>query len=104
MMNDPLVHGPLIAILAMAAATYATRISGYWLMGHIPMTRRVRRALEVLPGAIMAATVVPMVAKVGVVALLAIIVAMVSMILRRNEFVAVGFALVTAALLRACGL
>jgi uncharacterized membrane protein len=104
MMNDPLVHGPLIAILAMAAATYATRISGYWLMGHIPMTRRVRRALEILPGAIMAATVVPMVAKVGAVALLAIIVAMVSMILRRNEFVAVGFALATAALLRACGL
>jgi hypothetical protein len=49
----------------MAAATLLTRVSGYWLMGHIPMTRRVRRCLEMLPGAIMAATVVPIVAKVG---------------------------------------
>ena len=56
-MNEPLAHGPFIAILAMAAATYFARISGYWLMGHIPLTRRVRRCLEVLPGAIMAATV-----------------------------------------------
>jgi len=71
-------------------------------MGHIPLTRRVRRGLEILPGAIMAATVVPIVAKVGVVALFAVVVAMVSM-MRRNEFVAVGFALVTAALLRAYG-
>ena len=44
-MNEPLAHGPFIAILAMAAATYLTRVSGYWLMGHIPMTRRVRRSL-----------------------------------------------------------
>lgn len=65
MMNDALAHGPLIAILAMAAATLTTRFAGYWLMGHIPMTRRVRRCLEILPGAIMAATVVPIVAKVG---------------------------------------
>ena len=27
----------------MAAATYLTRVAGYWLMGHIPMTQRVRR-------------------------------------------------------------
>ena len=102
MTNEPLAHGALIAILAMALATFVTRVSGYWLMGHIPLTRRVRRGLEILPGAIMAATVVPIVAKVGVVALFAVVVAMVSM-MRRNEFVAVGFALVTAALLRAYG-
>ena len=101
MMNDPLVHGALLGILAMAAATCATRVAGYWLMGHIPMTKRIRRVLEVLPGAIMAATIVPIVAKVGVVALLAIIVALVSMILRRNEFLAAGLALVAASLARA---
>lgn len=88
----------------MALATLMTRIAGYWLMGHIPMTRRVRRILEILPGAIMAATIVPIVAKVGVVALLAVVVAAVSMILRRNEFIAVGFALAAAALARAAGL
>ena len=52
----------------------------------------------------MAATIVPIVAKVGVVALLAIIVALVSMILRRNEFLAAGLALVAASVARAYGL
>ncbi len=104
MMNEPLAHGALIAILAMAAATLLTRVSGYWLMGHIPMTRRVRRSLEILPGAIMAATVVPIVAKIGVVALIAVIVAAVSMMVRRNEFLAVGLAIAAASLARAYGL
>jgi len=104
MMNEPLAHGALIAILAMAAATLLTRMSGYWLMGHIPMTRRVRRSLEILPGAIMAATVVPIVAKIGVVALIAVIVAAVSMMVRRNEFLAVGLAIAAASLARAYGL
>ena len=103
-MNEPLAHGPFIAILAMALATYLTRVSGFWLMGHMPMTRRVRRMLEVLPGAIMAATVVPIVAKVGPVALIAVGVALASMIMRRNEFLAAGLALVAASLARAYGL
>jgi uncharacterized membrane protein len=104
MLNDALPHGPVVAIAAMAMVTYATRISGYWLMGHIPMTRRVRRALEVLPGAIMASAIVPIVANVGVAALIAVIVALVSMILKRNEFIAAGLALVAASLARAAGL
>jgi uncharacterized membrane protein len=104
MMNEPLAHGALIGILAMAAATLLTRVAGYWLMGHIPLTRRVRRCLEILPGAIMAATVVPIVAKAGPVALLAVIVAGASMMVRRNEFIAVGLALAAASLARAYGL
>ena len=104
MMNEPLAHGPLVAILAMAAATLITRMSGYWLMGHIPMTRRVRRSLEILPGAIMAATIVPIVAKVGVVALIAVVVAAGSMTVRRNEFLAAGLAIAAASFARAYGL
>ena len=104
MMNEPLAHGPLIAILAMATATLMTRMAGYWLMGHVPMTRRVRRCLEILPGAIMAATIVPIVAKVGPVALLAVVVAALSMMVKRNEFLAVGLALAAASFARAFGL
>ena len=104
MMNEPLAHGALIAIVAMAAATLMTRVSGYWLMGHIPLTRRVRRSLEVLPGAIMAATIVPIVAKVGPVALLAVVVAALGMMVKRNEFLAVGLALAAASFARAFGL
>jgi branched chain amino acid efflux pump len=102
-MNEPLAHGPFLAIAAMAAATYLTRWAGYWLMAHIPLTRRVRRMLEVLPGAIMAATVVPLVAKAGLAALLAVLVALGAMIVRRNEFLAVGLGLATAALARLAG-
>ena len=104
MMNEPLAHGPVIAILVMAAATFMTRVSGYWLMGHIPLTKRVRRVLEILPGAIMAATVVPIIAKVGVAALIAVVVALASMMIRRNEFIAVGLALIAASVARAAGL
>jgi uncharacterized membrane protein len=103
-MNEPLANGALFGILAMAAATLLTRFSGYWLMGHIPLTKRVRRILEVLPGAIMAATIVPIVAKVGPSALIAVIVAAVSMTLKRNEFIAVGLALVAVSVARAYGL
>jgi uncharacterized membrane protein len=103
MMNEPLAYGAIIGILAMAAATLMTRVAGYWLMGHIPMTRRVRRGLEILPGAIMAAIVVPIVAKAGPVALLAVVVAAGSMMVRRNEFIAVGLALAAASLARAFG-
>jgi uncharacterized membrane protein len=103
MMNEPLAYGAIIGILAMAAATLMTRVAGYWLMGHIPMTRRVRRGLEILPGAIMAAIVVPIVAKAGPVALLAVMVAAGSMMVRRNEFIAVGLALTAASLARAFG-
>ena len=103
-MNEPLAHGAIIAILAMAAATYLTRISGYWLMGHVPMTQRVRRSLEVLPGAIMAATVVPIVAKVGPAALVAVAVALASMLTRRNELLAVVFGMGSVAVVRAYGL
>lgn len=103
-MNDALAYGPFVAIAAMAVAAYFTRVSGYYLMGHIPMTRRVRRGLEILPGAIMTATVVPIVAKIGLVALLAVIVALVSMIVKRNEFLAAGLAIAAAAAARAYGL
>ncbi len=60
MMNDPTIYGPMVGILAMAFATYVTRVAGFWLMGHVPLTLRVRRMLETLPGAIVVATVVPL--------------------------------------------
>ena len=52
-----MIYGPMAGILAMAFATYFTRVAGFWLMGHVPMTVRVRRMLETLPGAIVVATV-----------------------------------------------
>lgn len=102
-MNDTLPYGSFIAILTMASATYLTRASGYWLMGHIPLTWRVRRGLEVLPGAILASIIAPVVAKAGIVGVIAVVVAALSMIVKRNEFIAVGLALAAATLARAYG-
>ena len=92
------------AILAMAAATYFVRISGFWLMGHIPLTARLRRMLEALPGAVVAATVLPIVMKTGVPGAIAVAAAAGTMVARRNEFLAVAVALGAAAAVRAIGL
>ena len=104
-MTTDLVSGPIAAIIAMTLATYLTRVSGYWLMGHVPMTARVRRILETLPGAIVVATIVPIVAKAGAPGLVGIGVTFAAMmLLRRNEFAAVALGLTAVALTRAAGL
>lgn len=102
-MNDVTV-GPLGAIVAMALATYLTRVSGYWLMGHVPMTIRVRRMLETLPGAIVVATIAPLVARAGAPGMIGIAATFAAMLLRRNEFLAVGVGLSAVALARLYGL
>lgn len=96
--------GPYIAILAMALATYACRISGVVLMGFIPLTPRVRRGLAALPGSIVFATVIPLIERLGLAAALALLAAIGSMVLRRSELLAliVGMSVVSAA--RALGL
>ncbi len=97
-------YGPMAGILAMALATYVTRVAGFWLMGHVPLTLRVRRMLEMLPGAIVVATVAPLVAKAGLPGLIGISVTLASMLLRRNEFLAVALGLTAVSLARAFGL
>jgi branched chain amino acid efflux pump len=97
-------HGPLIAIAAMAAATYLMRAGGFWLMAHVPLTPRVRRMLAALPGSVIAATVLPIVAIGGPVAMLAVGTAGVVMLATRNDFLAVIAGMAIAALLRAGGL
>ena len=96
-------YTPFVAILAMALATYLTRVSGFWLMAHVPMTRRVRHTLASVTGAIVAATVLPLVARGGLAAMLAIVTVVIAMILRRNEFLAVFVGMAVAAGVRALG-
>jgi uncharacterized membrane protein len=48
-----------LAILAMAAVTYATRISGFWLVNYMPKSGRALRALEALPPAVLTAVIAP---------------------------------------------
>lgn len=104
MMNDPTIYGPMAGILAMALATYFTRVAGFWLMGHVTLTLRVRHMLEVLPGAIVVATVAPLVAKAGLPGAIGIGITLASMLLRRNEFLAVALGLTAVSLARGFGL
>jgi uncharacterized membrane protein len=100
---DTATFPPLAAILAMAAATYALRAGGFWLMRHVPLTTTVQRMLEALPGSVIVATILPIGINGGVSATVSIAAAGAVMIVLRNDFLAViaGIAAVTG--LRAFG-
>jgi len=87
----------------MALATYPMRAGGFWLMGRVPLTPRVRRILEALPGAVVMATVVPILAREGVAALAAILAALAVTLVRRNEFLALAAGVAAGAAARAAG-
>jgi uncharacterized membrane protein len=95
--------GSLVAILVMGAATYAIRAGGYYVMSHVTLTVRLRRMLETLPGAVVVATVLPIVVRGGLAAVLAIAAAVVLTMVRRNDFVAVIAGMAVAAGIRAAG-
>jgi uncharacterized membrane protein len=94
----------LAIILAMALATYACRLSGYWLMGFVELTPRIRRGLNALPGAVVASLVVPGAIAAGVVGVAACAVAVLTMWLTRRDIAAMLAGCASAAALRALGL
>lgn len=91
------------AMLAMGAAAFAMRAVGFWLMGRVALTPRMHRMLEALPGSIVIATVLPIMAQIGPIAVLAIGVALVLMIVLRSELLAVTAGVIAAALARGLG-
>jgi uncharacterized membrane protein len=88
----------------MAAATYAMRAGGFWLMTRVPLTARLRRMLETLPGAVVVATVLPIVVRDGFAAALAIAAAGTAMLVWRKDILAVIAGMAVAAAARAAGL
>ena len=55
----------LAAILALAAVTYATRVTGFALVRQMELTGRAKLALEAVPGAVLVALVAPAVLTSG---------------------------------------
>jgi uncharacterized membrane protein len=88
----------------MACAAHLIRFAGYWAMGRVPLTPRLRRMLDALPGSVVAATVLPIVVKSGLAATLGIAIVLALMSFRRNEFLAVFAGMAAVALARAAGL
>lgn len=91
----------IAAILAMAATTYPMRAGGYWLMGKIALTPRVRRMLEASPGAVIVATILPLLTREGLPAALAIVAAGAAMYFFRRDYLAVAAGMALAAAARA---
>jgi uncharacterized membrane protein len=91
--------GAAAAIVAMMVATYGCRIAGVLLMRRVRLTPTIERALAALPGAIVAATVVPLALRSGPAAVAGIAAGIVTMMIIRKEVVAllVGLGIVAGA-------
>jgi len=103
-MNDFLRSDVMIAFAVMAAVTVASRLGGYWLMGYVTVTPRVRRMLDALPGSIIVAAALPVAVNGGPVVMFAIVAALLVTIIGRNDFIAVITGMAVAALARALGI
>lgn len=81
--------GFLLVIALMTLVVYFTRILGYWLIGRFVIGPRLRRMLEALPGAVIAATVAPTLVHGGMRSLAALAATALVMVLIRKDFLAV---------------
>ncbi len=90
----------LLALLAMACASYATRVAGFVLMGYIPITPRVEAALRSMPLGVMIGIVTPAVAAHRLPELIALVVVGVALKLVRNDLIAALAGVATVALCR----
>lgn len=94
---------PIFAVAGMAAAAWLTRIGGYYMMGRVPLTPRVRRMLAALPGALVTSLIAPAVIQGGLTAIAALLAAVGVMLLVRSEFLAMATGVGLVAGLRAAG-
>lgn len=92
------------ALAVMTAVTVLARLGGYWLMGYVTITPRVRRMMDALPGSIVVAAALPVVIDGGAVAIAAIGAALAVQIVLRNDFITVIAGMAVAAAARAVGI
>lgn len=101
--SDPL--GFATALAAMTVTVYLSRAGGYWLIGRFRIGPRLRRMLDALPGAIIAASLAPILLHGGGArAALAMVAAAAAMMVLRNDFAAVLAGVAVAAGVFAFGL
>ena len=99
--HDPLGYAIVIAV--MTIVVYLSRAGGFWLIGRVRIGPRLRKMLDALPGAIIAATIAPLLLHGGISALCAVGAALIAMVALRNDFAAVAAGIVAAALVRGVG-
>jgi uncharacterized membrane protein len=100
--SDPAAYFVLLAVMTLVV--YTSRAGGFWLIGRVTIGKRLQRILEALPGAVITATVAPILLTGGISAWLAVVAAAGTMIVARNDFAAVLAGVAIAALSRGAGL
>jgi uncharacterized membrane protein len=90
----------LLALAAMACASYACRIAGYLLMGYIPITPRVEAALRAMPLGVMIGIVMPAASAGRLPELVALAAVGITMRIWRNDLAAALAGAATVALFR----
>eukprot|EP01031_Cornospumella_fuschlensis_P014950 gene14950-18266_t len=81
----------------MAATTVFNRTAGFLLMRLVPLTPRVRKILDSLPGAVLVAIVAPTAVHGDLALILGLVAAFVAARLTKNDFIAVLAAVAVAA-------
>ncbi|KIZ35595.1 MULTISPECIES: AzlD domain-containing protein [Rhodopseudomonas] len=102
-MSEFLRSDVMVAFAVMTAVTVLSRLAGYWLMGYVTVTPRVRRMLDALPGSIIVAAALPVAVNGGPIVMFAIAAAIAVSIVLRNDFIAVIAGMAVAAIARALG-
>jgi uncharacterized membrane protein len=104
MPDGKLLNDGVLAIAIMAGITFLIRAGGFWLMGCVQLTERLRRMLEALPGSIVAAVVLPIAAKSGAAGMLSVAAAVAGVLLSGSTLLGVTVGIAAAALARHAGL
>lgn len=92
-----------IALLGMALASFGCRIAGFLLMGYLPITVRMRSALQAVPLAVMIGIVMPVVSAGRLPEIVALAVVLVVQKLTGSNAVAAVSGAATVALFRWLG-
>ena len=90
----------LAAIIGMALATYATRVSGLFLMRHVNVKGRTKAAFDALPPAILMAVIAPTIFATGVAETIAACITALSALFRLPMIVTVLIGMASVVLLR----
>jgi len=100
-MDSLFTEGAWLAIGAMVVMTLLAKMMGFWVLGRVPLTPRLRRGLEALPGGVILATIVPITLESGPAGLLGIGVATLVMAVTKKDWLAVSLGLASVAGYRA---
>lgn len=94
---DPTI---LLAIIGMALATYATRVSGLYLMRGVTVKGRLKAALDAMPPAILMAVIAPTILATGTAETIAAAITATAAFMRLPFIVAILIGVVSVVLLR----